>query len=59
MKDKIKMLLCFTGMIISTQFGWFIRNAEIFNGISLIFGIGFGWYAGKVHTSSIKRRSEE
>lgn len=45
MKDKHKMLLCFLGIILSSQFGWFVKDAEIFNGISLLFGIGFGWYA--------------
>lgn len=45
MNDKNKMLLCLLGVFLSSQLGWFIKDAGFFNGISLLFGIGFGWYA--------------
>lgn len=45
MRDITKMWLCIIGLILSTQVQWFIPKSEIFNGIGLLFGIGFGWYA--------------
>lgn len=47
MRNKTKMVICIIGLVLSTQIQWIIGNAEIFNGIGLVFGIGFGWYACK------------
>jgi len=45
MKNITKMWLCILGIILSTQIQWIIPDAELFNGLALLFGIGFGWYA--------------
>jgi hypothetical protein len=44
MKNKNKMWLCILGMILFSQISWFIKEAEYFNGIVVIFAIGVGWY---------------
>lgn len=59
MKDTTKMGLCLLGIFLSSQIGWFVEDAELFNGISLLFGIGFGWYLCKVKTKKENKASHK
>jgi len=50
------MIICIVGLILSTQIQWIIGDAEVFNGIGLVFGIGLGWYACKSKSEDLRTK---